>query len=207
MADKLSIYNDALLICRERELSALTDNIQARRYLDSAWNNDLLKSILEDQDWNCFKKFVQSDYNTAITPDFGYKRAHDLPTDFGRIAGVYSDELGRFPMREHHVEEGVIYTELDVFYLDYVPDADSVLERISSWPGYFARNVAGQLAVQVAGPLNASVDRREIVFEASERRLQAESNDAQMAPSKMKPPGSWTVARGGMNYPRRRDRP
>ena len=34
---KLTLFNDALRLCRERKLVALTDNREARHLLDAAW--------------------------------------------------------------------------------------------------------------------------------------------------------------------------
>ena len=47
MADKLSLFNGALLICGERFLSSLTENREPRHLLDNVWSNGGVKACLE----------------------------------------------------------------------------------------------------------------------------------------------------------------
>ena len=72
MTDRLSIYNDALLLCGERGLASLTENTEPRRLLDQVWNNEGVIKCLELGQWHFAMRGVQVDYDPDLEPSYGY---------------------------------------------------------------------------------------------------------------------------------------
>ncbi len=198
MATKLSIYNDALQICGNRKLSGIDEARPARYKLDTCWDADLLNSVLEDTDWHCFIKTVQIEVDETEEPAFGHKHAFVLPDDLKRISGVYFDAETNRPLTDHKVEGGIIFANWNTIFVRYIPN--NVIETIESWPGYFSRYVAGLLALQVAPDLKDGADRSDIQQEFFRREVKAKSADAQIAPTKRLPEGSWVQSRRGGSY-------
>ena len=76
MTTRLELYNQALTICGEEHLSALTDDIKSRRLLDHVWLNNGVQACLEAGQWNFAIKTVQIDPDPDITIDYGYQYAY-----------------------------------------------------------------------------------------------------------------------------------
>ena len=92
-ANKLSIYNGALLFIGDRQLSALTDNVEPRRLLDGVWDRDGIDTVLEHGQWNFAMRSAKYEYSPSVTPSFGHSRAFEKPSDFVRLCAMCSDEF------------------------------------------------------------------------------------------------------------------
>ena len=79
---KLLIYNDALMICGERKLASLTEDREPRHLLDHVWDNNGVDACLEQAQWHFAMKTVRLDYDPSVTPEFGYNRAFEKPSDW-----------------------------------------------------------------------------------------------------------------------------
>ena len=51
MTDRLSLYNDALLLCGERALTSLSEDREPRRLLDQIWNSGGVNVCLAEGQW------------------------------------------------------------------------------------------------------------------------------------------------------------
>lgn len=204
MADQLSIYNDALLLCGERALASLTEEREPRRLLDQVWAGDAVKTCLEEGQWNFAMRTVQIDYDSGIEPDFGYNRAFDKPTDWVLTSAVCEDEFFRSPLLRYVDEAGYWYSDLDTIYVRYVSDDVAYGLNLNAWPGSFAEYVAEFFASKIILKLTSSEDKEA----ASEKRLKkkllhAKSRAAMAAPTSFPARGSWGLARN--RGPNRRD--
>jgi hypothetical protein len=201
MATKLTVYNDALQLCKERKLSAVDEATASRRYLDTAWDSGLLGSILEDTDWNFCMLVEKVDYDAAApATEFGHDYTFSLPTDIARISGVYSDESLSQPLTNHDVEGDKIYASVQTLYLAYVPGATTVEADIANWPDTFARHVAGQLALDAVEQLSSGANLGPVASKAKIRERAAKSTDVQIKPTKRIPEGYHVRARRGAGY-------
>lgn len=198
MATKLSIYNDALTnILGARKISALTDNVPERHWLDSSWDAELVRSILEDVDWNFAMKTVRSTYDSSVEPEFGHQWAHPKPSDLWRLNGVWLDDDLQNPARDYqYLFEGeYLYSDYQTLYIKYTPS--TVLDDIANWPAYFARHVAGQLAKNAAPRFKKTRDVDIVATLAMERERKAKGDDAQRRTTKSPVPGNWVSSRVG----------
>jgi hypothetical protein len=116
------LYNSALTICGERTLASLTEDREPRRLLDLVWDNDGVKTCLEGGQWKFAMRTIRIDFSTTITPDFGYKRAFEKPSDWCATSALCSDEYFSSPLTEYVDENNVWYAELDEIYVRYVSD-------------------------------------------------------------------------------------
>lgn len=208
MATKLSIYNDALQILKERKLSSETEARGSRRKLDTAWDAGLVKSILEDYDWICFRRAERLDYDVnAPEVNWGYKYVFDFPAELAKLSGVWSDEYMTSPNNNHRVEGRTIYSANQELFITFVPDDTVVEAEIASWPTYFERYVAAKLAYDAGGSITSDSDMAGVMGKLDERKRLAESKDAMTGPTLPLPTGRWVAARGTSRLRNRDGRP
>lgn len=195
--DWLPLYNNALEILKRPRLTTLTDERQDRVALDTAREGLLVRSLIETYPWSFARKVVQISVNTALEPSFGYSRGFNKPTDIYRLHGLFVDGNCRAPLKNYREEESVWYCEAEYIYLDYIPD--TLETQPSSWPAYFWRLVAAQVANDAAGQIPAVptdvIDRAETTLKA--RRDEAENTDFSQSPPQRVHTGSWVRARRG----------
>jgi hypothetical protein len=194
-ASKLSLYNGALALLKERPLASLAENREPRRALDTAWDGGAVKACLEDGQWKHAKRTVMLDASPSITPGFGYQYGFDKPTDCVRIVGVWSDEMLTQPFRQYREESGYWFGTLETMYVSYVSDDVDYGMDLSLWPQSFVELVEAELAKKVAGPQTEKGEEMEKV--RATRLTEALSHDATGDPTKYPPAGNWVRARGG----------
>lgn len=196
--DRLSLYNESLMLCGERNLLALTDAVESRRLLDRVWDNNAILRCLEAGQWQFATRTVQLDYTSSVEPTFGFRRAFEKPTDFVRVAAVCSDEWFKQPLLQYTEEAGFWFADLDTIYVKYVSDDTEYGGDLSLWPGSFGAYVAAHFAAEIIQRLTQDKQLRADVVALKKRRLsEALSTDAMAEPTKMLPPGSWSTARRG----------
>lgn len=204
MPSKLTVYNGALRECGERKLSSLTENREPRRVLDSVWDNDFIRQCLSEALWNHAMRTVELTYSPSVSPDFGYRRAFDKPTDWIRTASMSGDERFATPLLEYNDEAGYWFADLDTLYVRYVSDDDEYGADLSLWPAKFTQYVETELAARSAKRITGSDSEAAAIRKRADDALKkARSNDAMDEPTKFAPQGSWVSARGGRS---RRDR-
>ena len=196
MSSQLSIYNAALLLCRERFIQTLTDNVEARFLLDNVWQDDGVNACLERGQWNFAMRTVRLDYDPAIEPDFGLRRAFQKPDDYVLTSAVAEEEYFRVPLTRFWDEAGYWYADLDQIYVRYVSSDPLYGGALEKWPPAFHEFVAAYFARKIIWQLTKS-DEDEAKLEKLEakRLLIAKSRAAMAEPTRFPAQGSWSRAR------------
>lgn len=200
MTDKLSIYNGALRLLKERRLSSLTENREPRRLLDDAWDDGqtsgVVKYCLEMGQWTFATRTVQIDYSPSVEPDFGYRYAFDQPSDMVKPVGIYSDGYCQLPLLDYVDERHYWFCDVPTFYARYVSNDTSYGADISLWPETFVNMVQARLATEIAMNLTSSENLMVMADRAWKvAKKEALSSDAMRKPTAFAPPGRWGQAR------------
>lgn len=197
-ASQIRIYNEALRLCGERNLSALTEDREPRRLLDQVWDNDGVRCCLEMGQWKFAMRTMELTYNPSVEPPFGYVRSFNKPTDLVRTAAVCSDEFFNNPLLQYAEEAGFWFCDLDLLYVRYVSDDAAYGGDYSLWPATFTRFVGAYFALEIVLKLSGDEKKWKVVNALyTERMKQAMSKDAMQDPTKFPPVGSWVRARSG----------
>ena len=195
-ATKLSLYNGALRRVGERKLSTVTDNVPHRHHLDTIWDEDPILLVLEDYNWKFAHKTLEWNYNAAIEPDFGYRRAFDIPSDYVRLADLAYDEYFYSPLREYTKEGDYFFCDSDTIYLKYVSDDSSYGKDYSKFSTLFENMVAAYMAQELCSALNKSdADTEKVTMAMEKLEAKARSMDSMECPTRFPPQGSWTRSR------------
>lgn len=195
---RLLIYNGALMLCGHRSLASLTVSEEARRLLDEVWNDGGVRFCLEQAQWKFAMRAVQLDYDTSVTPSFGYRYAFSKPTDWVSTSALCSDEYFNVPLLQYRDEAGYWYAELDQIYLRYVSDDSNFGGDLSKWPYSFTEFVKAYFAKRIVHKLPGAAEHIATVKDAYKENLQiAKNKDAMADPTKFAAQGGWTSARQG----------
>ena len=208
MTTQLSLYNKALLLLGEEGLSALTDSVAKRRDLDTAWNDGATDACLSQGQWKFAMRTVQIDYDSSITPNFGYQYAFSKPADFILVSALCSDDHFSSPVTAYDDDPGYWYADLTPIYVRYVSNDASYGGDMSLWSQLFTDYVAAYLASQVVlkiAPQKASLfinPQNPLHTVPGRALLAAKSRDAMGGPEHGRAPGNWTRSRlqGGSSY-------
>lgn len=203
---KLSLYNGALRLCRERKLTSLSENREPRRLLDDAWGDGgatdgAVRHCLQLGQWTFATRTAMADYSPSVEPTFGYRYAFDQPTDMVRLIGLCQDEYFKVPLLDYVDERGYWYTPLQTIYIRYISnDTDYGLD-MTLWPESFVKLVEAYLANEIVGNLTQSSSsiKDDVAKQLRDEQTAARSLDAMNQPTRMLPQGSWVSARGGAN--------
>lgn len=197
MATKLSIFNGALLIAGERNLSNLTEAREPQRLLTQCWDNGAVNYCLEQGQWNFATRASKLDYDPAVTPSFGLARAIRKPSDHIRTVGLCSDEY--FSASVNYLEEqNYWYTDLDDIYVRYVSNDTAYGNDLSLWPQTFAEYVSAYLCSQIIHRLTGDKVERDRVYGLAKMRLEdSKVKDAIAEAVQFVRRGSWAQAKQG----------
>ena len=196
MSDRLSLYNDALLIAGERALSSLTENVPPRYLLDQVWQSGGVKTCLEEGQWFFAMRTERIDYEPSITPTFGYAYAFTKPDDWVLTSSLAADEFFRSPLTQYVDEAGYWYSSLQTIYVRFVSNHVNYGMNLALWPQSFSEFVASHLAYKVILKLSSDDKRLEDVIKLRKHLLlMAKSRSAMAEPTKFKPPGMWVLSR------------
>ena len=196
MSDRLTMYNDALLMAGERSLGSLTEVAESRRLLDQVWNSGGVKKCLEEGQWKFAMRTVQLDFDPALTPSFGYRRAFDKPTDWIVTSSLASDAYFSSPLLGYFDEAQYWYADVDKIYVRYVSDDVGYGLNINKWPGSFQEFVSAHFASRVTWKLTGSKEKLATVNDnRKELKKIALNKDAMAEPTRFPPPGSWVKSR------------
>ncbi len=197
MTTKLTLFNGALLLCKERFLVSLTEEREPRRLLDYVWDNNGIKACLEEAQWHHAMRSVQIDYDPSIEPGFGYPKAFQKPDDWVVTSAVCTDEFFRNPLLNYFDEAGYWYSDLDSIYVRYVSDDEDYGADMNAWPESFKEFVEAHFASKIVGKLQgADSERIREVMGIREKRLATAKNKcAMVGPTQFPAPGRWVTAR------------
>lgn len=199
MASQLSLYNDALMLCGERPLATLTDNVEGRRLLDTVWNNGGVDICLSAAFWDFAVRTQMLDYDPDEDPAFGYSYAFTIPSDLVKVMAICTDEYLRTPMTEYTREAGYWYADLTPIYVQYISNESTQYGGdIGNWPQEFKEFVAAHFAKQIVYAVSKDADRIQLVNDAYKQRKHDAKNEAMLAqPPSFYPTGSWVRSRVG----------
>lgn len=208
MADKLLVYNAALLLCGERKLASLTENREPRRLLDDVYDGGAVKTCLEAAFWNFGTRSFKIEYDPGVEPEFGYRRAFVKPSDWVRTSVVSANEYFRHPLKDDMFadEAGYWFADIDTLYVKMVSDGANYGGDIGNWTESFARYFEAYLAARIVWKLTRDKKTVEAVNKEVERRLKgASAKDAMNSGASVPPEGNWNRARYGRSGFGRRD--
>jgi hypothetical protein len=203
MTSRLSIYNDALLLCGERSITSLTVEEEGRRLLDQVWNNGGVRACLEEGQWMFAMRTIQIDYDPGIQPDYGYARGFDKPDDWVLTSAVCGDEFFRTPLLRYVDEAGFWFSDLDTIYVRYVSDDATYGGDLSLWPQSFVDFVAAHFASKIIIKLSNSEEKIRLFLnpERPEHGIRgramtrARSRCAMASPTMIPAQGQWSSSR------------
>lgn len=198
-ATQLSLYNGALRKLKERKLASLSENREARRLLDDAWDG-LIDRCLEAAMWRFARRTVKLLYDAGYTADFGHQYRFLKPEDFVRTIGLWHDEGLSSPNLDYFEEGGYYYSNVEEVYLAYVSNGVDYGKDYTLWPKSFEEYVEYELAAEIVGRLSQDNNDVGLIASAAQRALlAAKANSAMEGPSKMVPAGRWASSRRGDN--------
>jgi hypothetical protein len=197
MTDKLSLYNGALRILRERPLASLSEASKARRALDADYDKCLAWCLEQDQ-WRHALVVARLDTPSATDPaPIGWDYAYELPADFARFYAASPDGAFAVPYNGYEIRNGRLYCGLPALYLKYVSrEAGTDLTLFSA---SYVEFVECALAARNGG---AITNNSELLQEIKKLDLKkalskAKTVDAMSNPNRRFPPGTWVASRGG----------
>jgi hypothetical protein len=206
MTTKLIVYNEALLVCGERLLTALDSPAteQSQIELDRVWNGGAVNYCLEKGLWQFAERAISLSYDPDTTVQFGYQRAFNKPTDLIRISNVSADERFSVPLLDYNYRADFFFADHDTLYLKYISNDAQYGADLTLWPETFVKYVGVYLAWCICNRLTQSkLDKSMLKDEMDEKLSDAKAKDAIANPTKFPPSGSWANSRGGHG---RRDR-
>lgn len=186
----MNVYNDALQIMgKTTRITTTKDTSEERDAFETALNAGLILASIESYEWTWATHSQKLYVNPSLEPDWGYKDVYDLPSDFVRFDGIYSDEDMRCEIIDFKKEDGNLfvsgYSEL---YIQYV--SDNEINNPDYWPPTVKRFIAAKLAEETVFTLKGNVDNALRVYD--ERKREAENTDALQSPPVLIQPGSWS---------------
>lgn len=199
---RLQLYQDALLLCKERFLASLTEAVEARRLLDNVWNSDGVRYCLEQGQWQFAMRTVRIDFDPDITTQFGYRYAFGKPTDWVLTSALCSDERFTTPLTQYADETAYWTADLTPIYVKYVSDDNQFGLNLALWPASFSDYVAAYFAGQIVGKLGKDKETREEILAPrvgilDRAKLVAKNRAAMTQGTKYPATGSWVKARMG----------
>ena len=199
-ANKLDIYNGALLFIGDRQLTE-TDEGEAKRLLDSVWDRGGIDTVLEHGQWNFAMRSAKYEYEPSITPSFGYRYAFEKPDDLIRVCAICVDEYFNVPLLQYSDEADYWFADIDEIYVKIVSNDGSYGNDYSLWPQSFKRYVEAWFGCQIIWKLTQNQSKEEAKKEELRKLLvNAQSKDAQGDPTRFLPAGRFRTARLGANY-------
>jgi hypothetical protein len=196
------IYNDAMHCMGLPQLISVNDDAERRVAIDAVLNTGAVEYLLENTQWHWANTSMRIDNDPGLEPEWGYRYGFNKPTDMARIAGVFSDEYMRTPIRDYTDEGDNIFCDLTTIYLHYV--SEDMLTNPLLWPMYFRKLVAAYVAREAAGRPDVGGDAARAAALYEERLETARNNDAIASPPRQISNGNWTRARTNYNANRRR---
>lgn len=202
MATRLQIYNNALLICKQRFLSSLTENIEPRRLLDQVWDSGGVRYCLEQGQWQFAMRTQMLDADPDIDTQFGFANAFDKPDDWVLTSAVCSDERFNTPLIRYNDETAYWFADITPIYVKFVSDDDAFGNDLSRWPNTFQSYVETYFASQIVGKLSSDAALAESIMKPRTGQLdtallKARSRAAMTQATQFAAPGTWVVSRMG----------
>jgi hypothetical protein len=163
---QLSLYNEALLLVGERELTTVSDAVEARYRLDTAYANGVDYCLELVAPVFARKTSKLTTYTTSSV--HAYDNVFTLPADYISMVELYSDEKLDQPISRYIIEGGTLACNYTTIYLRYITNSYA----LTLWDRSFVQVVVAYLAMSVA-PRIASDEVERITALFNERVNQA----------------------------------
>lgn len=195
MTDKLSIYNGAQRILRERPLASLSEASKARRAYDADYDKCLAWCAEQGQWRHALVTVALSTMSLDDPSPVGWTYAYDLPSDFGRFYACSPDGSWTDPYNSFEIRNGRLYCELDEIYLKYVSSEAGV--DLTLFSATYAEFVEMALAARNGGTITNNAELlKEINGVGLKKALsKAKTVDAMNNAAQRMPMGTWARSR------------
>jgi hypothetical protein len=198
--DRLKLYNGALLICGDRQLASLSENLEPRHLLDLVWNDGGVRYCLEQAQWHFAMRSTRLDFNPSIAPEWGYQRAFDKPTDWIITSGVFEDEYMQSPLTQYADEVMFLFADRDELFVKFVSDAVTFGMDFAKWPASFTDYVKAYFASRIIRKLPGGADKIDDICNSktgvlAKALLIAKNKSAMTQPATFPERGTWVAAR------------
>jgi len=145
--DKLSLYNNALLLIGQRRLQSLTEDREPRHLLDGAYDLGAIEYCLEVVKPVFSRKTAKLTSSTA-NPVHDLGNDFTLPSDYNTIVGVYSDALLDQEISRYIIEGNTLTCDFTTIYVRYI--SDDHVASFANWSNSFARVVSAYLGREIS---------------------------------------------------------
>ena len=141
---QLSLYNEALLLLGERELTTVTDDVEGRHRLDTAYANgvDFCLELVAPT----FARKTSKLVTFVTSSEHAYDNVFTLPSDYLGMVELYSDDKLDQPINRYIIEGSTLACNFSVIYLRYISNSYA----LTSWDKSFERVVVTYLAKEIA---------------------------------------------------------
>lgn len=198
MTTQLSLYNQALFLLKERDLSSLASGSSreaSQKFLDVIWDAGAVDYCLSQAYWNFATRTVQISFDPDVTPSFGLKYAFNKPSDWIKTAAVCIDEYFRVPTLEYEDKNDRWFSDNQNLYIKYISNDSSYGGDLSLYPEAYEKFVAAYLAKETASRITGDGDFDSINAKYLLRYGEAKRYDANNQPTKMPASGNWVTSR------------
>lgn len=196
---QLGIYNIALAALGERSLDSLSEDGEPLRELNQAWSRDkgLVRWALEQGHWKFALRSQQIDYDTSVSPGFGYSYSFEIPDDMVVLNMISASERFQPPLLDYEEENGRWWADITPLYVRFVSDDDSYGGDMSLWTSGFSLWLGHALAMIIAPRYATAANMAKLEQKTARLFADAKGKDAMRGPVRFPPLGSWARSRGG----------
>lgn len=198
VASQLSIYQGACSLIGERQLQTLTEQRESRRALDDLWTRGGVETCLSQGLWNFAARGIQWNYDSTITPAWGFQCAFQIPSDWVRWMMVCVDPYFENPLLQYTDEGSTFFCDLQMLWVKYVSNDPRFGMNMAFWPDNFQRYVEAYFGASIALRITGSLDKEKQAIAIRDAYLKkAKSTDAMNEATSLIPAGNWRQARHG----------
>ena len=196
MATQLSLYNGALRHLGQRRLASISEDREARYYLDDEYTDTFIYCLRQGF-WNFAMRVVQIDAE-ATAPTFGYSYKFVKPADWVKTRNISLNESLDPPLIDYQDQTGIWLADSTPLYVRYVSTTDGLTP--ANFPTDYAYYVEAVLAQRIFKKVTGNGEDELIKFErrvVKKALATAKGNDAMDQAVGTYPQGAWASSRGG----------
>lgn len=196
MTDQLSLYNGALSLLGQRPLASVSEDREARYYLDEEYADTLI-FCLRQAFWNFSMWSVKIDAE-ATTPAFGYSNMFIKPSDWVKTYVISFSERFDPPLMDYQDQIGFWLADGTPIYVRYVATSSGLIP--GNFPIDYAFYVEAVLAAQIFKRVTGNGEDELAKFDkrvVKKALATAKGNDAIDQPPGTYPQGAWVSSRSG----------
>ena len=202
--NRLALYQSALLLCGERFLASLTENVESRRLLDNVWNEqNAVQYCLEQGMWQFAMRTDKIDNDPSVETQFGYRYAFDKDTDWVNTAAICSDEYFTTPLTRFADETVYWFADITPIFVKYVSNSTQYGYNLGIWPQTFSDYVSAFLSSRIIAKLTSDERRLDYILNPktgmlAQKLALAKSKACMTQPTQFPAIGTWVRSRRGL---------